>query len=138
MITTLVRSQTLAVLPNSRWKTPMVPGPHTSWVMSTSVFTQTLSPAWTRCLPAARARIFSVNVIRKNGSTRTFAFRPGTPLRTFVNRYDMQRIDLCDRVVLPDDEHQTRSDSDKIGMRHPHPGAITEPKGERPRILVES
>src|SRR6266404_2605001 len=63
MMTTLLRSQTLASLPNSRLKTPMVPGPHTSCVMRTSALTQTLSPAWTLALPAARARIFSVNVI---------------------------------------------------------------------------
>src|SRR2546425_7117907 len=63
MMTILLRSQTLASLPNSRLKTPMVPGPQTSWVISTSVWTQTLSPACARDLPAARARIFSVSVI---------------------------------------------------------------------------
>src|SRR5436190_15990560 len=65
MITTLLRSQTLAVLPNSRLNTPIVPGPQTSCVISTSAFTQTLSPASTRGLPAARASIFSVSVIDK-------------------------------------------------------------------------
>src|SRR5882724_7325306 len=44
----------------------MVPGPQTSWVISTSALTQTLSPACTRALPAARARIFSVSVIELN------------------------------------------------------------------------
>src|SRR5437762_14380407 len=63
MMTILLRSQTLASLPNSRLKTPMVPGPQTSWVINTSAWTQTLSPDWTRALPAARARIFSVKVI---------------------------------------------------------------------------
>src|SRR5664279_2749125 len=64
MMTILFLSQTFAVWPNSRLNTPMVPGPQTSCVMSTSAFTQMLSPAWTLALPAARARIFSVNVIR--------------------------------------------------------------------------
>src|SRR6266568_3842228 len=64
MITTLFRSQTLASLPNSRLKTPIVPGPHTSCVIRISAFTQMLSPACARALPDARARIFSVNVIR--------------------------------------------------------------------------
>src|ERR1043166_3540407 len=63
-MTTRLGSQTLAALPNSRLNTPMVPGPQTSCVMSTSAFTQILSPAGTEALPAARARIFSVNVIR--------------------------------------------------------------------------
>src|SRR5258706_15161726 len=63
MMTTLLRSHTLASCPNSRLKTPIVPGPHTSCVISTSAFTQTLSPASTRGFPAARASIFSVSVI---------------------------------------------------------------------------
>src|SRR2546430_3576728 len=62
-MTTLLRSQTFAFLPNSRLNTPIVPGPQTSWVISTSAWTHTLSPASTRDLPAARARIFSVSVI---------------------------------------------------------------------------
>src|ERR1017187_3831734 len=65
MITTLLRSQTLAALPNSRWNTPMVPGPQTSCVIRTSACTQTLSPASTRALPDARASIVSVNVINQ-------------------------------------------------------------------------
>src|SRR5690349_7122169 len=67
MMTTLVRSQTLAFLPNSRLKTPIVPGPQTSCVISTSAFTQIFSPACTRFWPAARARIFSVKVIKRSG-----------------------------------------------------------------------
>src|SRR5258708_4717275 len=63
MMTTLLRSQTFAVAPNSRLNTPMVPGPHTSWVISTSTFTHTLSPGWTDFLPEARAMSFSVSVI---------------------------------------------------------------------------
>src|SRR4051812_5634026 len=63
MITNFLRSQTFASLPNLRLNTPMVPRPHTSCVMRTSAFTQILSPACTLGLPAARARIFSVNVI---------------------------------------------------------------------------
>src|SRR3954447_10140230 len=63
MMTILFLSQTFAVLPNSRLNTPIVPGPQTSWVISTSALTQMLSPACTRALPAARAKIFSVNVI---------------------------------------------------------------------------
>src|SRR5205823_3168461 len=65
--TTLLRSQTRASFPNSRLKTPMVPGPHTSWVMRMSAFAQTFSPACTHALPAARARIFSVSVIMARG-----------------------------------------------------------------------
>src|SRR5262245_46270665 len=63
MITTLSLSHTFASLPNSFLKTPKVPGPHTSCVMSTSTFTQTFSPGVTLFLPLARARIFSVIVI---------------------------------------------------------------------------
>src|ERR1035438_7578237 len=66
MMTTLLRSQTLAALPNSRWNTPMVPGPQTSCVIRTSAWTQTLSPASTRALPDARASIVSVKVINHN------------------------------------------------------------------------
>ena len=44
MMTTLSRSQTLAVGPNFSWKMPIVPGPQTSWVMSTSTSHQTFSP----------------------------------------------------------------------------------------------
>src|SRR2546422_8285047 len=65
MTTTRWRSHTLADGPNSRLNTPIVPGPQTSWVISTSALIQTLSPACTRALPAARARIFSVSVIKK-------------------------------------------------------------------------
>src|SRR3989442_7135106 len=65
MMTTRLRSQTFALLPNSRLNTPIVPGPQTSWVISTSAFTQTLSPAWTWDLPEARARIFSLKVIER-------------------------------------------------------------------------
>src|SRR5213593_2214193 len=61
MMTTLSLSQTLAVAPNSLLNTPIVPGPHTSWVMRTSTLTQTLSPGWTDFLPDARAMIFSVS-----------------------------------------------------------------------------
>src|SRR5258706_11624041 len=71
MITTLSRSQTLAALPNSRLNTPMVPGPQTSWVISKSALTQTLSPACTCPFPAARASIFSVSVIDRKPNWRT-------------------------------------------------------------------
>src|ERR1700722_12483134 len=63
MMTIFSRSHTLALAPNSRLNTPMVPGPHTSWVMRTSTFTQTLSPGCTDFLPDARAMIFSVSGI---------------------------------------------------------------------------
>src|SRR5476651_1081637 len=63
MMTILFLSQTLAFLPNSRLNTPIVPGPQTSWVRRTSVFTQTFSPGATWALPLARASSFSVNVI---------------------------------------------------------------------------
>src|SRR5580700_7875997 len=69
-MTILFLSQTFASLPNSRLNTPMVPGPHTSCVISTSAFTQILSPAWTVFLPEARARSFSVNVIMDYQDTR--------------------------------------------------------------------
>src|ERR1700753_3056574 len=69
MMTTFFLSQTLAAWPNSRLNTPMVPGPQTSCVMSTSTLTQTLSPGATCALPLARASSFSVSVIsmRKDG-----------------------------------------------------------------------
>src|SRR4051794_8235775 len=63
MMTSFSLSQTLASLPNSFLKTPMVPGPQTSCVMRTSVFTQTFSPGLTWALPAALARICSVIVM---------------------------------------------------------------------------
>src|SRR2546428_204963 len=63
MITILLASQTLAAFPNSRLKTPIVPGPQTSWVISTSTLTHTFSPAVTCTLPLARANSFSVKVI---------------------------------------------------------------------------
>ena len=63
MMTTFSRSQTLASVPKCFLNTPMVPGPQTSCVMSTSTLTQTLSPGSTGSRPAARARIFSVSVI---------------------------------------------------------------------------
>src|SRR5687768_16306033 len=66
MMTRRLRSHTFAVLPNSRLKTPMVPGPHTSWVIRMSALTHTLSPASTRAFPEARARIFSVKVMVGN------------------------------------------------------------------------
>ena len=62
MITTRLRSQTLAFSPNSRLNIPMVPGPQISWVMSTSALTHTLSPACTEALPAARATDLAVCV----------------------------------------------------------------------------
>jgi len=63
IITTLEGSQTLACRPKFSWKTPIVPGPHTSWVIKTSTLTQMLSPGEISCFPALRARIFSVIVI---------------------------------------------------------------------------
>ncbi len=62
MITTPSRSKTLAPSPNSRLKMPIVPGPHTSCVSRTLILAQMFSPGVTVCLPAARARIFSVSV----------------------------------------------------------------------------
>src|SRR5687768_13189213 len=63
MITTLLASHTFASLPNSRLKTPIVPGPQTSCVIKRSTPTHTLSPGATRALLLARARTFSVRVI---------------------------------------------------------------------------
>src|SRR5688572_1223485 len=68
MMTTLFLSHTFASLPNSRLNTPIVPGPHTSCVIRTSACTQTFSPAPTVAFPAARAKIFSVNVIKETGN----------------------------------------------------------------------
>ena len=53
----------LGLSPKCFLKMPMVPGPQTSCVMSTSTSTQTFSPGTTLDLPAARARIFSVIVM---------------------------------------------------------------------------
>src|SRR3954467_14020550 len=78
MMTILLRSQTLAFFPNSRLNTPMVPGPQTSWVISTSALTHTLSPAATRVFPDARAKIFSVNVIRSEARTYLMEHRGAT------------------------------------------------------------
>jgi hypothetical protein len=57
------RARTLAFSPNSFWKMPNVPGPHTSCVMSLSQSVQVLSPGRTEDLPDFLARIFSVMVI---------------------------------------------------------------------------
>ncbi len=55
--------RTLALGPNSFWKMPNVPGPHTSCVMSLSTDVQMLSPGLTPPrLPDLFARIFSVIV----------------------------------------------------------------------------
>src|SRR3954468_23015799 len=67
IITTFFWSQTFAFWPNSRLKTPIVPGPQTSCVIKMSAFTQTFSPAETFALPAALAKIFSVKVINTDG-----------------------------------------------------------------------
>lgn len=47
MMITASGSHTRADSPNSFWKMPKVPGPHTSCVMSLSTFVQTLSPGLT-------------------------------------------------------------------------------------------
>src|SRR5437868_6418304 len=112
MITTRLLSQTLAVWPNSRLNTPMVPGPHTSCVMSTSAFTQMLSPACTEDLPAARARIFSVNVINSK-SVRSLAVSLRF-LQSLFNRHDVQRVDANFVTFLVEHDDQPRA------WRHPH------------------
>ena len=56
-MTTFSRSQTLASLPKCCLKMPMVPGPQTSCVMSTSTLTQIFSPGLTR-VPAGGGRGF--------------------------------------------------------------------------------
>src|ERR1700744_6370483 len=63
MITTRFLSHTFALRPNFSWKMPIVPGPHTSWVMRMSTFTQTFSSGETRLRPLCLARIFSVIVM---------------------------------------------------------------------------
>ena len=54
---------TCAFSPNSRWKMPNVPGPHTSCVMSLSTLVQMFCPGATCVLSLCLARIFSVMVI---------------------------------------------------------------------------
>src|SRR3954452_5582927 len=73
MMTILPGSQTFASWPNSRLKTPMLPGPQTSWVRRMSALTQILLPASTRSFPLARAKIFSVRVIAAGNVRRTTA-----------------------------------------------------------------
>ena len=53
---------TCAFSPNSRWKMPKVPGPHTSCVISLSTLVQMFCPGATLALLLCRARIFSVSV----------------------------------------------------------------------------
>src|SRR5271154_3413118 len=77
MMTILFLSQTLAFLPNSRLNTPIVPGPHTSWVRRTSALTQTFSPGATWALPLARASSFSVKVIGDQPSALWAASQSG-------------------------------------------------------------
>jgi hypothetical protein len=80
-MTTFSRSQTLASSPNSFLKMPMVPGPQTSCVMSTSMSTHTFSPGSSAARSDALARIFSVIVIA------VFTWRGATArIRTYVNR----------------------------------------------------
>src|SRR4029434_4109810 len=92
MITTFVGSQILALLPNSRLKAPMVPGPHTSWVMRMSTLTHTLSPGSTCALPPARASSFSVKVIGQakwrggGGSANGIRGEAGIGARVLVER----------------------------------------------------
>jgi len=63
MITSASGFQTRAWSPNSRRKTPIVPGPQTSCVIRTSTLTQRLSPGLALALPDFRAKIVSVMVI---------------------------------------------------------------------------
>src|SRR5213592_1235011 len=116
MMTTRFLSQTFAVLPNSRLNTPIVPGPQTSCVISTSAFTQTLSPACTLDLPAARARIFSVSVMElKVQLSGGFAI----PLsgRNVVKRNDVQRVNLLKSVIERGDEHHAAAQRHEVRMR---------------------
>src|SRR5258708_6963285 len=116
MITSFFGSQTLAALPNSRLKTPMVPGPHTSWVMRMSTFTHTLSPAWTCALPLARASTFSVRVIR--GTTIT-------PTRTHAQMEFWGRLsELCSGSVNLTGRLAFREGREKLGgLIHLHFGS---------------
>src|SRR5919202_1446308 len=81
MMTTFSRSQTRASVPKFFLKTPNVPGPQTSCVMSTSTFTQTFSPGATWSRPLCRARIFSVIVIGEGISQAPVVVRDGNPGR---------------------------------------------------------
>ncbi len=65
MITTFSGSQTLAFGPNCLRKMPIVPGPHTSWVIRMSTSTQMLSPGATVFRPACCASTCSVIVMLK-------------------------------------------------------------------------
>jgi hypothetical protein len=57
--------RTCALGPNSFWKMPKVPGPHTSCVISLSTLVQMLSPGATDALSLWLARIFSVMVMAR-------------------------------------------------------------------------
>src|SRR6266508_4155593 len=127
MMTTLLRSQTLAAGPNSRLNTPMVPGPQTSCVMSTSAFTHTLSPACTCALPAARARIFSVSVIRsKSLGTYPVPFCVGIVL----DCDDVQRINSRESSRLAGHKDLSRNHHHKIRVRHGDTRSIAQAKHE--------
>ena len=63
MMTTRSGSHTFAFSPNSFWKMPNVPGPHTSCVISLSTVVQMLSPGRTEAASVWLARIFSVSVM---------------------------------------------------------------------------
>lgn len=65
-IETKQRERTCASMPNSFWKMPKVPGPHTSCVISLSTCVHTFIPGATPpALPLCRARIFSVIVMAR-------------------------------------------------------------------------
>src|SRR2546421_569859 len=64
MITTLLRAHTLGVLPNCRFKNPIVPGPQTSCVIRRSAFTQIFLPAFSPDFSSPRATNFFVHAIK--------------------------------------------------------------------------
>src|SRR5688572_7461685 len=105
MITTLFLSHTFASLPNSRLKTPIVPGPHTSWVMRMSAFTHTFSPADTWAFPAALAKIFSVSVISRDAQCNDAPPPPQverSPIHTRTIHFSVA-FEACDAtfILLP-------------------------------------
>src|SRR6185295_8412195 len=102
MMTTPSGFHTFASWPNSRLKMPIVPGPQTSWVISTSALTHTLSPGRTSALPEARARIFSVMVIGAGMSGTLHAYALGVALAV---------LDLVERV-----QERERARHDNVGV----------------------
>jgi hypothetical protein len=68
----------------------------------------------------------------------TFAVGFCLPGRTFLNCNDVSRINLCDGIVLSNDENQPWRHRNKVRMSHPNSRAVAQPKNERIMILVHA